>query len=145
MLALFRHPRYQIFIINLKKITPFPTFLKSFVTLVMKLTLKKIRDYFQIRKEMDDKLRLERNSLKSALDATHASELDKAVEAAKKEVERDTKANEKVLKDENDRFQLQIQTVQREVNALNQKIIDAVNHAVKEGDKKVILYWNIQI
>ena len=130
---------------NMKKITPFPTFLKSFVTLVMKLTLKKIRDYFQIRKEMDDKLRLERNSLKSALDATHASELDKAVEAAKKEVERDTKANEKVLKDENDRFQLQIQTVQREVNALNQKIIDAVNHAVKEGDKKVILYWNIQI
>ena len=129
----------------MKKITPFPTFLKSFVTLVMKLTLKKIRDYFQIRKEMDDKLRLERNSLKSALDATHASELDKAVEAAKKEVERDTKANEKVLKDENDRFQLQIQTVQREVNALNQKIIDAVNHAVKEGDKKVILYWNIQI
>ena len=130
---------------NMKKITPFPTFLKSFVTLVMKLPLKKIRDYFQIRKEMDDKLRLERNSLKSALDATHASELDKAVEAAKKEVERDTKANEKVLKDENDRFQLQIQTVQREVNALNQKIIDAVNNAVKEGDKKVILYWNIQI
>ena len=101
--------------------------------------------HFQIRKEMDDKLRLERNSLKSALDASHASELDKAVEAAKKEVERDTKANEKVLKDDNDRFQLQIQTLQREVNALNQKIIDAVNHAVKEGDKKVISYWNIQI
>jgi hypothetical protein len=40
---------------------------------------------------------------------------------------------------------LQIQTLQREVNALNQKIIDAVNHAVKEGDKKVISYWNIQI
>ena len=97
-----------------------------------------IRTHFQIRKEMDDKLRLERNSLKSALDASHASELDKAVEAAKKEVERDSKANEKVLKDENDRFQLQIQTLQREVNALNQKIIDAVNHAVKEGDKKVI-------
>merc|ERR1740129_1468181 len=92
--------------------------------------------HIQIRKEMDDKLRLERNSLKSALDASHASELDKAVEAAKKEVERDSKANEKVMKDENDRFQLQIQTLQREVNALNQKIIDAVNHAVKEGDKK---------
>ena len=96
-----------------------------------------IRAHFQIRKEMDDKLRLERNSLKSALDASHASDLDKAVEAAKKEVERDAKANEKVLKDDNDRFQLQIQTLQREVNALNQKIIDAVNQAVKEGDKKV--------
>ena len=120
-------------------------FLKSFVTLAMKLPLNMIRTHFQIRKEMDDKLRLERNSLKSALDASHASELDKAVEAAKKEVERDSKANEKVLKDENDRFQLQIQTLQREVNALNQKIIDAVNHAVKEGDKKVISYWNIQM
>jgi vacuolar-type H+-ATPase subunit D/Vma8 len=120
-------------------------FLKSFVTLAMKLPLNMIRAHFQIRKEMDDKLRLERNSLKSALDASHASELDKAVEAAKKEVERDTKANEKVLKDENDRFQLQIQTLQRDVNALNQKIVDAVNHAVKEGDKKVISRWNIQI
>ena len=120
-------------------------FLKSFVTLAMKLPLNMIRAHFQIRKEMDDKLRLERNSLKSALDASHASELDKAVEAAKKEVERDSKANEKVLKDENDRFQLQIQTLQRDVNALNQKIIDAVNHAVKEGDKKVISRWNIQI
>ena len=99
-----------------------------------------IRAHFQIRKEMDDKLRLERNSLKSALDASHASDLDKAVEAAKKEVERDAKANEKVLKDDNDRFQLQIQTLQREVNALNQKIIDAVNQAVKEGDKKVNIF-----
>ena len=110
------------------------------MTLAMKLPLNMIRDHFQIRKEMDDKLRLERNSLKSALDASHASELDKAVEAGKKEVELSFKANEKVLKDENDRFQLQIQTLQREVSALNQKIIDAVNHAVKEGDKKVISY-----
>ena len=111
----------------------------------MKLPLNMIHAHFQIRKEMDDKLRLERNSLKSALDASHASELAKAVEAGKKEVERDTKANEKVLKDDNDKFQLQIQTLQREVNALNQKIIDAVNHAIKEGDKKVISYRNIQI
>ena len=86
---------------------------------------------------MDDKLRLERNSLKSALDASHAAELARAVEAAKKEVERDSKANEKILKDDNDKFQLDIQTLQREVNALNQKLIDAVNEAIKEGDKKV--------
>ena len=86
---------------------------------------------------MDDKLRLERNSLKSALDASHASELSKAVEAAKKEVERDTKSNEKRLQEDNNQFQQQIQTLRREVNALNQKLIDAVNEAIKEGDKKV--------
>ena len=85
---------------------------------------------------MDDKLRLERNSLKSALDASHASELSKAVEAAKKEVERDTKSNEKKLQEDNNQFQQQIQTLRREVNALNQKLIDAVNEAIKEGDKK---------
>ena len=93
--------------------------------------------FSQIRKEMDDKLRLERNSLKSALDASHASELSKAVEAAKKEVERDTKSNEKKLQEDNNQFQQQIQTLRREVNALNQKLIDAVNEAIKEGDKKV--------
>ena len=86
---------------------------------------------------MDDKLRLERNSLKSALDATHASEMSKAVEAAKKEVERDTKANEKKLQDDNGKLQQEIMTLQREVNKLNQNLIDAVNEAIKEGDKKV--------
>merc|ERR1712241_1005439 len=83
--------------------------------------------HIQIRKEMDDKLRLERNSLKSALDATHASEMSKAVETAKKEVERDTKANEKKLQDDNSKLQQEIMTLQREVNKLNQNLIDAVN------------------
>ena len=86
---------------------------------------------------MDDKLRLERNSLKSALDASHASELSKAVDLAKKEVERDTKVQEQKLKEENDKLQQQIQTLQRDINALNQKLIDSVNDAIKEGDKKV--------
>ena len=86
---------------------------------------------------MDDKLRLERNSLKSALDASHASEMAKAVEAAKKDVGQLTKSNEKKLQDDNDKFQQQIMTLQREVNKLNQNLIDAVNEAIKEGDKKV--------
>lgn len=93
--------------------------------------------HIQIRKEMDDKLRLERNSLKSALDATHSIELSKAVEAAKKETERETKMSEKKLSDENERLQQQILTLQRDISALNQKLIDSVNEAVKEGDKKV--------
>lgn len=86
---------------------------------------------------MDDKLRLERNSLKSALDASHATELSRAVEAARKESERESKGSEKKLRDDNDKLQQQIQTLQREISALNQKLIDAVNEAVKEGDKKV--------
>lgn len=93
--------------------------------------------HIQIRKEMDDKLRLERNSLKSALDATHSVELSKAVESAKKETERESKLSEKRLSEENDRLQQQIITLQRDINALNQKLIDSVNEAVKEGDKKV--------
>ena len=86
---------------------------------------------------MDDKLRLERNSLKSALDASHASELSKAVESAKKESERDVKVTEKRLHDENDKLQQQISSLQREIHALNQKLIDSVNDAIKEGDRKV--------
>jgi phage-related tail protein len=88
---------------------------------------------------MDDKLRLERNSLKSALDASHATELSRAVDAAKKEAERDSKTAEKRLREDNDRLQQQIQSLQRDINALNQKLTDAVNEAVKEGDKKVLL------
>ena len=87
---------------------------------------------------MDDKLRLERNSLKSALDASHASELSKAIDSARKESERDAKLTEKRLQDENDKLQQQISALQREIRALNQKLIDSVNDAIKEGDRKVI-------
>jgi len=37
----------------------------------------------QIRREMDDKLRLERNSLKEALDATHAGDKERAIETTR--------------------------------------------------------------
>ena len=86
---------------------------------------------------MDDKLRLERNSLKSALDATHASELAKAVETAKKEADRDTKIHELRLKEENEKLQTQMKSLQKDIDALNKKLVDSVNDAIKEGDKKV--------
>ena len=93
--------------------------------------------HIQIRKEMDDKLRLERNSLKSALDASHSTELSKSVEAARKDAEREAKISEKKIQEENDKLQAQILNLQREIAQLNQKVIDSVNNAVAEGDKKV--------
>ena len=95
--------------------------------------------HIQIRKEMDDKLRLERNSLKSALDASHSSELSRAVDNARKDAERDAKINEKKTHEENEKLQAQIQSLQREIAQLNQKVIDSVNTAVAEGDKKVMV------
>lgn len=86
---------------------------------------------------MDDKLRLERNSLKSALDATHGVELSKAVDAAKKEAERDSKLTEKRLQEDNDKLQYQIIGLQRQINELKQQVVESVNEATKEGDKKV--------
>ena len=96
--------------------------------------------HIQIRKEMDDKLRLERNSLKSALDASHSSELSRAVDNARKDAERDAKINEKKTHEENEKLQAQIQSLQREIAQLNQKVIDSVNTAVAEGDKKVMVH-----
>jgi len=61
--------------------------------------------HIQIRKEMDDKLRLERNSLKSALDASHSTELSKSVEAARKDAEREAKISEKKIQEDNDKLQ----------------------------------------
>ena len=93
--------------------------------------------HIQIRKEMDDKLRLERNSLKSALDASHSTELSKSVEAARKDAEREAKISEKKIQEENDKLQAQILNLQREIAQLNQKVIDSINNAVADGDKKV--------
>ena len=46
-------------------------------------TTSTILNDLQIRREMDDKLRLERNSLKEALDASHAGDKERAIEATR--------------------------------------------------------------
>ena len=60
--------------------------------------------HIQIRKEMDDKLRLERNSLKTALDSAHGSEKDKAVAEALKQKERDIKSMETHFQEERNKL-----------------------------------------
>ena len=40
---------------------------------------------------------------------------------------------------ENEKLQAQILSLQREIAQLNQKVIDSVNTAVAEGDKKVMV------
>jgi regulator of replication initiation timing len=86
---------------------------------------------------MDDKLRLERNSLKSALDSSHSAEKSRAVEAAKKEAEREGNRNEKRLAEEKEQLQTQINALKKEIAALKQSMVDAVNEATKQGDKNV--------
>jgi chromosome segregation ATPase len=54
--------------------------------------------HIQIRKEMDDKLRIERNSLKTALDSSHATELSRSIERAKIEAKNLSKAVFKLLR-----------------------------------------------
>ena len=96
--------------------------------------------HIQIRKEMDDKLRLERNSLKTALDTAHVSEKDKAVSEALKQKERDIKSMETHFQEERNKLQASITELKREVAEKEKKMTKAVKDAKKEGDKKV---WNV--
>ena len=84
----------------------------------------------------DDKLRIERNSLKTALDTNHATEMQRAVENAKKDAKHEFKNSEKNLKEENDKLQQQIQTLNKDIEALRTQMTQAINDAIKEGDKK---------
>ena len=86
---------------------------------------------------MDDKLRLERNSLKTALDSAHGNEKDKAVAEALKQKERDIKSMETHFQDERNKLQTSINDLKRQVAEKEQKIIRAVSDARKEGDQKV--------
>ena len=93
--------------------------------------------HIQIRKEMDDKLRLERNSLKTALDSAHVNEKDKAISDALKAKERDTKNMENTFQEEKNRLQNSITELKRQIAEKEQKMTKAVSDARKEGDKKV--------
>ena len=99
--------------------------------------------HIQIRKEMDDKLRLERNSLKTALDSAHISEKEKAIAGALKEKERDIKMMEKHFQDERNKLQCSITELKRDVANKEQERVKAVNDARREGDQKVC-YSNIK-
>ena len=93
--------------------------------------------HIQIRKEMDDKLRLERNSLKTALDSAHGNDKEKAVADALKQKERDIKSMETHFNDERTKLQTSINDMKRQVAEKEQQIIRSVNEARKAGDQKV--------
>ena len=75
-------------------------------------------------------------SLKTALDSSHATELSRSIESAKKEARNQSKATEKQLKEDNEKLNQQIQTLNRDIEALRSQMTKAINDAVKEGDKK---------
>ena len=74
--------------------------------------------------------------MKTALDSSHATELSRSIESAKKETRNLSKATEKQLKDDNEKLNQQIQTLNRDIEALRSQMTQAINDAVKEGDKK---------
>ena len=86
---------------------------------------------------MDDKLRLERNSLKTALDSAHGSEKDKAVADALKQKERDIKSMETHFQDERNKLQTSINDMKRQLAEKEQMIVKAVSDAKKAGDQLV--------
>ena len=92
---------------------------------------------------MDDKLRLERNSLKTALDSAHGSEKDKAVAEALKQKERDIKSMETHFQDERNKLQASITNLKREMAEKEQKLVKAVNDAKNEGEQKVWIAYEI--
>ena len=93
--------------------------------------------HIQIRKEMDDKLRLERNSLKSALDAAHQEDKAKAIEAARREwvtqsgnrLAAASSASDTTLKSD-------IAKLRQQIAENEQKMVNAVNEARREGEQK---------
>ena len=70
------------------------------------------------------------------MDTNHATEMQRAVENAKKDAKHEFKNSERNLKDENDKLQQQIQTLNKDIEALRTQMTQAINDAIKEGDKK---------
>ena len=98
--------------------------------------------HIQIRKEMDDKLRLERNSLKSALDAAHQDDKARAIEAARKEWVRSGQGSNRTASasdplSASSSFKSDIAKLRQQIIDTEQKMADAVKEAKREGDQKV--------
>ena len=84
-----------------------------------------------------DKLRLERNSLKTALDAAHDEDRQKAVEAARKEWSKGSQTSEKKLLEERETFRSDIAKLRKQLRDKDAEMVNAVNDARREGDQKV--------
>ena len=85
--------------------------------------------------------RLERNSLKSALDSAHQEDKAKAIEAAKKEWTRSNtgsaNASMRKVSVENEAFKSDIAKLRQQIATTEQKMANAVKEAKREGEQKV--------
>ena len=86
--------------------------------------------------------RLERNSLKSALDSAHQEDKAKAIEAARKEWTRSNSgsaanASMRKVSVENEAFKSDISKLRQQIATTEQKMVNAVNEAKREGEQKV--------
>ncbi|CAB4064334.1 NUAK family SNF1-like kinase 1,Serine/threonine-protein kinase par-1,NUAK family SNF1-like kinase 2 [Lepeophtheirus salmonis] len=93
--------------------------------------------HIQLRKETDDKLRLERNSLKTALDGVHSSELRKSNDEIKRTITREFSKQIESLQNEVSQYQSQISTLTLTIQKKDDEVIEARKLATQEGDEKV--------
>eukprot|EP00096_Caligus_rogercresseyi_P000413 TRINITY_DN10856_c0_g1_i1.p1 TRINITY_DN10856_c0_g1~~TRINITY_DN10856_c0_g1_i1.p1 ORF type:complete len:734 (-),score=239.40 TRINITY_DN10856_c0_g1_i1:136-2337(-) len=92
--------------------------------------------HVQLRREMDDKLRLERNSLKTALDGVHSSELKKSNDEIKRSVSREYVKTIEGLRNEISSLQSQKSSFNDTIQRKDDEIIEARKIAMQEGDEK---------
>ncbi|XP_040567448.2 LOW QUALITY PROTEIN: uncharacterized protein [Lepeophtheirus salmonis] len=92
--------------------------------------------HIQLRKETDDKLRLERNSLKTALDGVHSSELRKSNDEIKRTITREFSKQIESLQNEVSQYQSQISTLTLTIQKKDDEVIEARKLATQEGDEK---------
>lgn len=90
-----------------------------------------------MRREMEDKIRVERNNLKTALDTHNAAERDKAIELYRLEKDHDMRLLQKTWEEEQVRLNREIRTMQRKVDSMPQEILAATRTLRSECDVRV--------
>lgn len=83
-----------------------------------------------MRREMDDKMRIERNALKTALETQNNAQKDKAIELYRIEKDHEIRILQKSWEDEQERLNKEVKMQQRKVDNLPREI-EAATYAVK--------------
>ena len=95
------------------------------------------RQSIAMRREMDEKMRLERNALKTALDTQNTAQREKAIDLYRIEKDREIRILQKSWEDEQDRLNREIIRLQRQIDNLPREIEAATREVRLECDAKL--------
>ena len=90
-----------------------------------------------MRREMDDKIRIERNALKTALETQNNAQRDKAIELYRLEKDHEIRILQKSWEDEQERLNKELRSQQRKIENLPRDIEAAKNLVKTECDAKL--------